>query len=99
MTTMLVSSPLLDRARSQSASRFVASFDGLGFAHACAPIHADSPAPTAYATLGTTVAVTAATAAMTNANLWLGGDVQGEGFGSTHTTTKRITPGRLEGMT
>lgn len=60
---------------------------GLGLAavpaHACAPI-------------GVTTAIT--TAMTTEMNLWLGGDVQVPGFGST-SATKRIAPGRLEGMT
>jgi hypothetical protein len=43
--------------------------------------------------------VSPATAATTTEmNLWLGGDVQGSGFGSK-SVSKRIAPQRLEGMT
>ncbi|MGA9277070.1 MAG: hypothetical protein WBV89_08950 [Ilumatobacter sp.] len=57
-------------------------------AHVCAPTH--------VAAFSAAVAMSTATA--TEMNLWLGGDVQGSGFGSKY-ATKRIAPGRLEGMT
>jgi len=54
-------------------------------AHAAIPVRAMSVA-------------TPATTVITATNPWLGGDVQGSGFGSKY-ATKRIAPGRLEGMT
>jgi len=63
-------------------------------AHICAWAHAATPArtmsPAAVATPTTDVVIAI--------NPWLGGDVQGSGFGSKY-ATKRIAPGCLEGMT
>ncbi len=62
-------------------------------AHACASAHAAIPVRTM-----SPAAATPTTDAVTATNPWLGGDVQGSGFGSKY-ATKRIAPGRLEGMT
>jgi hypothetical protein len=53
---------------------------------------------TAHAVARVHGASSVAQAPTTATNLWLGGDVQVSGFGSKY-ATKRITPGRLEGMT
>ncbi len=90
MTTPLMSSALIGRARERSMS--------LGFASASMPAaHAHAAAvPSVDACASTTKVTTAPDAAVTN--LWLGG-FQGKGFGSGAYGTKRIHPGRLEGMT
>jgi hypothetical protein len=88
MMTTLVTSPLIERARSASQPRtgVVSSRHAVEAVSACAPMHATVPAT--FSTTTTT----------DDMNLWLGGDVQVKGFGSDY-ATKRITPGRLEGMT
>ena len=52
-----------------------------------------APAPASFAFVASAHVPTT-----TEMNLWLGGDVQGSGFGSMY-ATKRIAPGRLDGMT
>lgn len=95
MTTItLITSALIGRARERSMS--------LGFASASmADMHAHvvaAPAADACASVTATAlkVTTAPDAAVTNQ--WLGG-FQGKGFGSGAYGTKRIHPGRLEGMT
>lgn len=61
-----------------------------GSAPACVVDVAHTPIPAA--------ATGAAVPMTTGMNPWLGGDVQGSGSGSKY-ATKRIAPGRLEGMT
>lgn len=83
MTTTLITRSLFGRARTDLGTK--------PHTHACAPVHVAASAP----------AMTAAPASgvpTTDMNLWLGGDVQGSGSGSKY-ATKRIAPGRLEGMT
>ncbi len=62
-------------------------------ARACSLTHVATVASAAHVA----TAPTAAIAMPTTTNLWLG-DVQSKGFGSKY-ATKRLTPGRLEGMT
>jgi hypothetical protein len=94
MTTTLINSALIVRAHERSMS--------LGFASASMPtVHAHAGAVPSVDVCASTIATemmvtTARDAAMTN--LWLGG-FQGKGFGSGAYGTKRIHPGRLEGMT
>ena len=81
---------VLDRARSLPIE-FVVAAPVCPSAHASAHRIAPSTAiPTS------TTAATAMVGDMVT-NLWLG-DAQGKGFGSKY-ATKRITPGRLTGMT
>ncbi|MGB3734900.1 MAG: hypothetical protein WA964_08095 [Ilumatobacter sp.] len=89
MTTDMMTGSLLGRAREASMPT--------GQVHAQAVAHA--PADAAYVT---TTSRTNATAVVTNP--WLGGFGFGDGSGICPTTavgdsTKRIHPGRLEGMT
>ncbi len=92
MTTTLITSALIGRVRERSMS--------LGFASASMPtVHAHAgavPSVDVCASATEMMVTTAPDAAMTN--LWLGG-FQGKGFGSGAYGTKRIHPGRLEGMT
>ena len=93
-TTTLITSALIGRAPERSMS--------LGFASASMPaVHAHvvaAPSVDACASATATAlqVTTAPVAAMTN--VWLGG-FQGKGFDSGAYGTKRIHPGRLEGMT
>lgn len=93
-TTTLITSALIGRARERSMS--------LGFASAAMPaMHSHAvAAPSVDACVsGTTTAPKVTTAPDAGAtNQWLGG-FQGKGFGSGAYGTKRIHPGRLEGMT
>lgn len=59
-------------------------------AHACAAAHAAIPVRVKFPTVFA--------GAITMTNPWRGGDVQGSVSGSKY-ATKRIAPGRLEGMT
>ncbi len=86
MTTTLIARSMFGRARTEHVASAAA--------HVCASAHLAASARNT-----STAAATAPTAdAVTATNLWLGGDVQGSGFGSKY-ATKRIAPGRLEGMT
>ena len=87
MTTTLIARSLFGRAHTELVASVAA-------AHVCASVH---PAGSAQ-TISPAAAATPTTDAVTATNLWLGGDVQGSGFGSKY-ATKRIAPGRLEGMT
>jgi hypothetical protein len=93
MTTTLVTSLLLDRARSVSGAQDHAASSP----HASASVRACAPTPAA-AVEAFPAAIALATTMTHDMNLWLGGDVRSKGFGSDY-ATKRITPGRLEGMT
>jgi len=88
MTTTLITRSLFGRARTDLGTPTM-------HAHACAPAHVSAIAPSVFVSPAT-VAATVST--ITEMNLWLGGDVQGSGFGSKY-ATKRIAPRRLEGMT
>lgn len=65
---------------------------------AAAHVRESAQAATPVRTMFPTAVATLITDAVTMTNPWLGGDVQGSGFGSKY-ATKRIAPGRLEGMT
>ncbi|WP_040493896.1 hypothetical protein [Ilumatobacter nonamiensis] len=84
MTTTLIARSLFGRARTDLPMSTMP-------AHACASVHVPASAPSMSVS-------PAAVATTTEMNLWLGGDVQGSGFGSKY-ATKRIAPRRLEGMT
>ncbi len=86
MTTTLIARSLFGRARTETVD-FVAT------APACASAYVAGRAHRMFAT-----AATPTTDVVSATNPWLGGDVQGSGFGSKY-ATKRIAPGRLEGMT
>ncbi len=85
MTTTLIAHSTFGRA---STEPVVAVTHACASAHAATPVRTMSPAAAAMPTTDALIAT----------NLWLGGDVQGSGFGSKY-ATKRIAPGRLEGMT
>jgi hypothetical protein len=85
MTTTLIAHSLFGRART-ATGEFVAAACASARVATCA--HGMFPA----------IAATSTTDVVSATNLWLGGDVQGSGFGSKY-ATKRIAPGRLEGMT
>jgi hypothetical protein len=85
MTTTPLASSTFGRACTETVA---APAHASAAAHAAIPVRAMSSAAVATPTTD----VVAAT------NPWLGGDVQGSGFGSKY-ATKRIAPGRLEGMT
>jgi hypothetical protein len=87
MTTTLIARSLFGRARTQTPG-FTAVAYVCASAHDAPPAHGMFPA----------AAATPSTGAVPTTNPWLGGDVQGSGDGST-SATKRIAPGRLEGMT
>ena len=85
MTTTLIAHSAFGRACTEPVA---------AAAHACASARAATPVRTVFP-----IAVaTQITDAVTMTNPWLGGDVQGSGSGSKY-ATKRIAPGRLEGMT
>jgi hypothetical protein len=94
MTTTLITSALIGRACEQSMS--------LGFVSAAMPVvHAHAaaaPSVVACASTANAAATKVANAPDAVTNLWLGG-FQSKGFGSGAYGTKRIHPGRLEGMT
>ena len=85
MTMTLIAHSTFGRARTEAVP---------AAAHPCAPAHVVIPART----MSSTAVATLHTDVVTATNPWLGGDVQGSGFGSKY-ATKRIAPGRLEGMT
>ena len=85
MTTTLIARSTLGRACTGHVT---------AAAHACESAHA----LTSVRTMFPTAVATLITAAVTTTNPWLGGDVQGSGSRSKY-ATKRIAPGRLEGMT
>lgn len=106
-TTTMITSALIGRVLERSTSLGFASVHASAFspvaAVPCVDVCTDvATGITAKATRSMTVTtvpqafVSASHAAM--ANLWLGG-FQGEGFGSGAYGTKRILPGRLEGVT
>lgn len=66
--------------------------ESVAIAPACASAHG------AFVAHAMFPAATPTTGAVTTTNPWLGGDVQGSGLGSKY-ASKRIAPGRLEGMT
>ena len=82
MTTTLIAHSTFGRARTESVA---------ASAHTCASAHATIP-------VRSMSGATPTIAVVTTTNAWLGGDVQGSGFGSKY-ATKRNAPGRLEGMT
>ena len=93
MTTTLIDRSTLDAASTESRRR--APFADL--ANAIAPAGASAGAVHPGASVcGATTAMFPATTITTNP--WLGDDAQDSAFGSEY-ATKRITPGRLEGMT
>ena len=85
MTTTLIAHSTFGRACTEPVT---------AAAHACA----SAPAATPVRTMFPIAVATPITDAVTMTNPWLGGDVQGSGSGSKY-ATKRIAPGRLEGMT
>ncbi len=87
MTTTLIARSLFGRARTEAVD-FAAAAPAWASACVAIPAHGMFPA----------IAATPTTDVVSATNLWLGGDVQGSGFGSKY-ATKRIAPGRLEGMT
>ena len=85
MTTTLIAHATFGRARTEPVT---------AAAHACESAHA----MTSVRTMFPTAVATLITDAVITTNPWLGGDVQVSGSGSKY-ATKRIAPGRLEGMT
>ena len=85
MTTTLIAHSTFGRACAEPVA---------AAAHTCASAHAAMP----VRTMSPAVVAMPTTAVVTATNPWLGGDVQGSGSGSKY-ATKRIAPGRLEGMT
>ena len=95
-TTTLITSALIGRARQRSMT-LEAVCPVAAHAHVVAVASVDACATAAVVTTTMPMpSITAPDAAVTN--LWLGG-FQGKGFGSGAYGTKRIHPGRLEGMT
>jgi hypothetical protein len=81
------------RSTSGRARADRSAFASAPVVHSCATGHPIAPASPAFP-----VATATTTTTTTTMNLWLGGNGQTSSFDSKY-ATKRISPGRLEGMT